>query len=984
MVIKISAKDIKEKLRLRLASLKETSIFNDYYEKIVDKNLKKYKNIVQYGMKKNQTLYSHVLNMIGVLEEIKDILRLNDLELKVLITAITIHDINKIGEHEGMGYLKIISKESKSGQYENIVNECKKLGILEFFPEYMEYINDIRAIIGQHSAHTESFTEGLFCKGENYKLQDSNIERLVFIIRALDIIDLSKNIDEKEKKRQFLVNLNNATKYFNKTYKMITHKISEDRGILTNLCHNTIVKFLKEKGFIAIAYYKEGVVYLVEDVEVNFAENDRKRLIDECVKNVKRLIYSDFRIFIKNTAAGIKVDEKCLDIASVEDIAYEIKNRCTTCKIPDINKQNNKIQKVVEEKKNIYSPQKLQDISNIISILKDDIKNTEDKKALKALEKSLKQNKILLKEQRAGKEVQEREENEGYFIQHNEEKIRFSEFIRSVYIFINMHIYNKKTDVSWNRIYEFFDIKEETKDYLEIFDGLYQRPYILGQIIYEEYKDREQDLINRIIVWLEDELLSKKDKSEDTMWIDLGDYFNKNIIISFDKNIISRLKTENLLKIYAQKIGTKCCLCSSEYNTSNWMAVDIPYKLKVQNFSNKINAGDREPKRNICSICKIEYLLHKVNYPSKVEVSRRYLSIFPRSFNTNSYIRAFRESMKEFKYKDISALYFNDYTTFVDQADKHVQEIEPVFSKAKVNGVPIPNYSETLTNYFILPLHLVKSESETTKWISSLIYALTFNIYFDSKIVVSEFPVAILDKEDIEEIYVGDVPVPFKNIFEKNWNKEEVEKTIELFTNLFLTAKTLGETNKFVHDLLRALAKGRLNFLYSLYKKLKNKYENPSFKVQEINVWVEDVLSYVEEDEKIVSKIKELALFGFKNNIRGSITGGFIKDNAINKPLNIIIEILCRCDEHIYTNEDIKALIKREVQRYFERVDPYYGNKKIQAIEEYVDFFIEKIFIEMLGGKTFNLDNEKKNILSTYSYYYRLEMAKANKNRSEK
>ncbi|KGM92896.1 hypothetical protein ADU90_09175 [Clostridium botulinum] len=969
---------------MRLASLKETSIFNDYYEKIVDKNLKQYKSIVQYGMKKNQTLYSHVLNMIGVLEEIKDIVKLNNLELKVLITAITIHDINKIDEHEGKGYLRIISEENKSGQYENIVNECKKVGIVEFFPEYMEYINDIRAIIGQHSAHTESFTEGLFCKGKDYKLGDKNIERLVSIIRALDIIDLSKNIDEKEKKRQFLVNLNNATKYFNKTYKMITHKISEDRGILTNLCHNAIVKFLKEKGFIAIAYYKEGVVYLVENVEINFSEDDRKNLISYCVKAVKETIYSDFRTFIKNTPAGIKVDEKCLDIASVEDIVYEIKNRCNTCKIPDINKQNDKIKKFIEERKSIYSSQKLQNIINIISKLKDDIENTKDKKALKTLEKELKANKMRLREQRAGKEIQEREEDESYFIQHNEEGIRFSEFIRTLYIFINMHIYNKKTDVSWSEMYKFFDIKEETIDYLNIFDGLYQRPYILGQMIYEEYKDREEDLINRIIEYLEKELQSHKDKSEDAMWIDLGDYFNKNIILSFDKNIISRLKRENLLKSYAEKVGTKCCLCSSEYDTSNWMAVDRPYQLKIQNFSNKINAGYGEPKRNICSICKIEYLLHKVNYSSKVEVSRRYLSIFPRSFNTNSYIRAFRESMKEFKYKDVSALYFNDYTTFVEQADKHVQEIEPVFSKAKVNGVPIPNYSETLTNYFILPIHLVKNESETVKWISSLIYALTFNIYFDSQIVVSQFPVAILDKEDIEEIYIGDVPVPFKNIFEKRWSKEEVEKTIKLFTNLFVMAKTLGETNEFVHGLLKALAKGRLNFIYSLYKKLKDKYENPSFKIQEISTWIEDILSYVEEDEKIVSKIKELALLGFQNNIRGSITGGFIKDNAINKPLNIIIDILCRCDEHIYTSEDIKALSKREVQRYFERVDSYYGNKKIQAIEEYVDFFIDKIFIEMLEGKTFNLDNEKKNIVSTYSYYYRLEMAKTNKNRSEK
>ena len=219
----ISKNTLKETLKLRLVCLKETSVFNAYYENIVSKGLKKYKNIVQYGMKKNQTLYSHVIDMIGILDGIKGILFLNELELRVLIVAITVHDLNKLDEHNQKAYLRIISDQNSKGEYENILKECEELNIKDFFPQYKEYIEDIRAIIGNHSAHTSSFGEGLICNPERYKLGNEKIEILISIIRALDVMDLSKTMYEKEKKRQFLNNINNATKYKNKQYKLVTH-----------------------------------------------------------------------------------------------------------------------------------------------------------------------------------------------------------------------------------------------------------------------------------------------------------------------------------------------------------------------------------------------------------------------------------------------------------------------------------------------------------------------------------------------------------------------------------------------------------------------------------------------------------------------------------------------------------------------------------------------------------------------------------------
>ncbi|MBZ9622634.1 type I-D CRISPR-associated protein Cas10d/Csc3 [Clostridium sp. FP2] len=987
----ISSK-LKEFLKLRLASLKETGIFNEYYEKIVNKKLSKYKKIVQYGMKKNQTLYSHVLDMIGVLDSIKSILPINELELRVLIVAVTIHDLNKLEEHSEKSYLRIISEQNNKGEYANILKECEALNIEDFFPQYMEYIEDIRAIIGEHSAHLSSFAENLICNPERYKLGDEKIKILKSIIRALDVLDLSKTMEEKEKKRQFLNNVNNATKYKGKQYKLITHIISEDRGILTNICHNTVVKFLQEKGFVDVAYYKEGVLYLAPDKEIVFGEKDKDILAFNCVKSIKSKIFSDFKVYIKNAQSGIQVDEKCLGITSVENIIYEIKNRCERSKLPDVDKKNKIIKALVEKYTELYSGEKLEEFEELVAKLKVDIETTTDKKILSKFNKDLKERLSSLKEQKTGKSILDRKFTEEYFIEANEDKLRFSELIRSFYNFLKEHVCTSPL-LSWVELYEFFNISEADRDYLDVFEGLYIRPYVLGQMIYAEYKGRDEELTNRIIKYLEDKLLNQENKEEDVMWTDLKDYIGKNIILSFDNNNV--FKKENALKSYAEKKSSKCCLCSSEYETSNWMAVNVPYKLKIQNFSNKINAGAREPKRNICSICNIEYLLHKVTYKSNMEVSRRYLSILPRGFNTKSYIKAFRESINEFRSKDIGSIYFNEYSTFLAGATENVDEIEPLFTEAKVNGIAIPNYAETLTNYFILPIHLVKSDNETSKWISTLLYALTFNVYFDSKIVISEFPVPILNQSEMEEIYVGDVPVLFKNIFEKSWTKDECLGTIKLFINLFTMAKTLGEKSDIVYDSLKAVAKGRISFIYCIYKKLQSlqkksqKKYNLNSKIKDIDKFVDGILSYVEDGEKLVSNIKDLALFANENHIRGNITGGDIKDNSINKPLNIIIDILCRSNKNIDTDaseEDITAFCKREIQKYFERIDPSYKkykNKRNEEIEKYVDLFMNKILGEELGGKIYNLENEKKRILSTYSYYYRLAMTKSNKNGSE-
>ena len=89
------------------------------------------------------------------------------------------------------------------------------------------------------------------------------LKYLVPIIRAMDVIDLSKTLEEHPKKQDFLKEINSL---HNIKCKFVYHKVSEQRGIFTNLIHNEIARYLEtEKDLLPLLYYPDGVAYLVDE-----------------------------------------------------------------------------------------------------------------------------------------------------------------------------------------------------------------------------------------------------------------------------------------------------------------------------------------------------------------------------------------------------------------------------------------------------------------------------------------------------------------------------------------------------------------------------------------------------------------------------------------------------------------------------------------------------------------------------------------------
>src|SRR4029450_9793503 len=72
------------------------SIISNFIKQVANGGLQRYKTIFQTGAKRGEPLYNHVLNMIFVAERLRPLLDLSDVEVKVLYSAIPVHDLNKV------------------------------------------------------------------------------------------------------------------------------------------------------------------------------------------------------------------------------------------------------------------------------------------------------------------------------------------------------------------------------------------------------------------------------------------------------------------------------------------------------------------------------------------------------------------------------------------------------------------------------------------------------------------------------------------------------------------------------------------------------------------------------------------------------------------------------------------------------------------------------------------------------------------------
>lgn len=920
------------------------NLFQTYVEEIANKKLRRYQCIIQYGAKAGESLYLHVINGIFILERLRPILHLDDIEVQLLFSAFSVHDLNKLQEFQN---------EKRSFNYlantNNVGAELKNLEMERFFPEWKNYLKDIEVLVRAHSGYHNTYDETLDLAYNPYSHdRDRLLHYLIPIIRAMDVIDLSKTLEERAKKADFLKHIN---RILDVQYEFVYHKVSEQRGIMTNLIHNEIAERLEtEKGLLPLLYYPDGVAYLVDrHRDVQMSSDELSALGNRVVNKIESKTSAEFRKFIQSRPAGIKVDGKCLSLGlTFEQIWNEVRNMVSEKKydVDDLNErcrgrllgEREKLETMRPSKKN---PNPAAQVGLIDEILAEDI----------------------------------------HLLPPDDDAVRIGELVRTYYIFLNDHFSQNISD-AWNFIYDVLDLPLEIEDATcrprySVFDARYDRGYIIGRDLYND--GRTIDHIYELT--LHDGTAIMETSRPESDFGMLADYVHKYVDFSLAADRGTNFAAN--LSRYVENNHIQCSACGGEFETDEWMKPDVPPNIKVQYFSNRLEGGtSREPKRRVCNICRTQYMLDKICYNKAGNTATFFIHLYPISFFTDVFIHAFRGAQERFRDPDFPSVFLK-----TDDALRHYQESAQLvlpFSKKRINGNPLPKFSEALGNILTIPVN-TPGDKHTEEALYAIENALLYQRFLGCRAMLTDSSIPLLSGDEFNHFFIDHIPLAFRGwLPDNNLNSDMTQRAFGQLLKLHKIRSLIGSID--ADDLVRLIRS--LNYdaleLYYVTHRMINREQAGNEPLQFATVrntaqLIADVVAQ-KGGEPIMSHIKELARIAWE----GRLKGDSLKDAALAKPLDVAFDSLERWQPERETPEEARAIMSKEIARAIERLNPkFFGATKLENISQFVDILFDRVYKGVYHGNLLDLIENRKRIRAGYLYFITEMIPKRDKEKEE-
>ena len=141
----------------------------------------------------------------------------------------------------------------------------------------------------------------------------------------------------------------------------------------------------------------------------------------------------------------------------------------------------------------------------------------------------------------------------------------------------------------------------------EPFDKLYDRPFVVAGTLGKAYPDLEQTIEGILARLLE---IRQEADTPDTPYF-LLKYVEETLDIDFAPRPVADLTA--YFSSYVTRNHKQCCYSASTGQAESWMSAEVPKGIVVQQFSNRLKGGvKREPKRNICPVCREQFFLEQM------------------------------------------------------------------------------------------------------------------------------------------------------------------------------------------------------------------------------------------------------------------------------------------------------------------------------------------------------------------------------------
>ena len=461
------------------------------------------------------------------------------------------------------------------------------------------------------------------------------------------------------------------------------------------------------------------------------------------------------------------------------------------------------------------------------------------------------------------------------------------------------------------------------------------------------------------------------------------DYIHKYIDFSFAAARGRNFAT-NLCR-YVEGNHVQCSTCGAEFETDEWMKPDVPANIKVQYFSNRLEGGtSREPKRRVCSICRTQYMLDKICYNRSGSTATFFIHLYPISFFTDVFIKAFRAAQERFRDPDFSSVFLK-----TDDALRHYREATQLklylpFSRTKSNGNPLPKFSKALGNILTIPVN-APGKNHTEQMLFAVENALLYQRFLGCRAVLTDSSIPLFSGDQFSHFFIDHIPPAFRGWLPDN--DLDSDMTQQAFDQLLRLHGIRSKIGSFDADdlvrLIRSLNYDALELYYVTHRMIKREQAgNEPLQFTTVRNTAELIADVVAQKGggPIMPHIKELARIAWE----GRLKGDSLKDNALAKPLDVAFDSLERWQSERETEEEARAIMSKDVARAIERLDPrFFGATKLENISQFVKVLFDQIYKGVYQGNLFDLLENRKRIRSGYLYFFTEMIPKRDKKKEE-
>lgn len=894
-------------------------VFGDYIKHAANGGLARYRAIVQTGGKAGQPLYAHVIDMVFTLVRLLDLLELSVEEQRVLMLALSIHDLNKVPE-----FLHIRSY-NEIAVPENIAAELERVGADEFFPAWREYLLDIEALMRAHSGHYQVAGNMLNRRQSRFALGNERVGQLAHLMRGLDKLDLSHDLRETTHKEDFLKDFN---AFCSTQYGLVYHVVAEQRGILSNVIHNRVAEYMQtEHDLLPLLYYPDGVVYLIErGREIRLSSEDYDQMGDSVATFLEDQTRGNFADFIKAGNQGIKIQPRCLALG-------------------------------------VPFPRMWQEVLNIIERKK---YATLDNMETKARERTTQR--VGEDEGSAADGVRERLAHV-YLLPRDEETLHLGELVRSYYIFLNKH-FKKEVDDPWARVYDLLDVPEDSREMFDYFDPNYDRAYALVPELTLNYEETAKRII-------EDGRTLLATSTAESSWPQtFRQYVRQNVQFSFQ--LPDAVDFSGYLKQYVAGNHKQSAYGSTSFETELWRAGDVPKTIKVQQFSNRLAGGPGDPVKRVDPVTKAQFLLEKLNYPPANRASTFYLHIYPYAFYSHAYLAMWRRTVRELAELDISALFIKTDDMLRDLFAGEAIQLH--VSASNSNGLPLPGAPEMLGNLLIWPLNAPGANNTEQFWYA-FTCAFAMHKFVGGRVVLTRSAVPVTGAGEFGSLLLDEIPLSLEGLLrQNNFDYKEVGNLQQRLRALYDIYARVFNPRSGVNEVLalaESLNDGALGVYHTterlLLQRMRDDKRASSSEWAIIRAAAQVTpslkqLSKTMGGTEVIETIEKLARLATEGNLKGKSRN----KNSLMTPLDECFSKMQRIEPPIDVGT-MRAATASDIFEYLIRIrdKKYIGRATQVKIDAFVNAFFDNLLADTYQGNRQRLLNDEKLIRSAFLFHVR-------------